>query len=1108
MKKIPTDLICSGKWFDNNLTRTVGINGVENLYEDSGYYSSGKSSNNRFTIILIFMILFNSLFISHALKASVMQDQPLSISGFVYDNENLPMMGVTVRIKDTPVGTITNREGYYELTVPVRGSVLQFSFVGFVTTEIAVEKSEQVNIEMKVDVLGLDEVVVIGYGVLKKSHLTGSVSRLRNDNLAEVPVTRLDQALQGKIAGLTVQNLTSEVGVAPQLRVRGMGSISASSAPLVVVDGFPVADGLSFVEMADVESVEVLKDAASSAIYGSRGANGVILVTTRSGNIAKPKYTVNAYHGYKTNYKLHPLMKYKDYVTLLFDEAALRAQDPSVATSQVSRAGSNERAQYIIEDQINNASTDWQQEGLRNVANLKNYQVSVSGGTKEARYFISGNINSDEGVMINSKLDKFSLRAKLDAELSRRVKVGVNLNPSFTNRERPSANFTDFYRFKTWVPARHTEATAMLTGQPIGSYSHPRHYSNRLYEGYMPDGEFWSSSPSFVSPWTSSNNNPTAVLEGEFRRRREYRMMSNAYLNIELAKGLELRSTVGFYGNYTEENIFTDEGARRDGELNRGEHNTSLVADVLSENTLNYSKNIGDGHRIDMLLGVTYQQTNTTTAEMVGTGFPTNDVYTLNKASAMEIAESFTYKYPVVLTSYLSRVNYNYKEKYLLSTSLRSDGSSLFGETNRWSYFPSVSVGWRMAEEDFMNNITWIDQLKPRFSYGITGNNDIIPYAYTNNLTGANYPLGTANTVQTGVSSIGNALGNPDITWERTYEYNSGIDLSLMDTRINLIFDYYYAITDKLLFKQSAMAFTGHEEFWNNIGRIRNKGIEVELNSYIFRTDNFQWNTSLNFSANNNKLLELGGEFRQLNYGERNEVYASIVGQPSIQFFGYKTDGVWLSQNEINEAVANGFASTVPMAPGGLKVIDTDGNGRVDAFDRVIIGNPFPDFSWGFSNTLTFKSFDLNIMLQGQQGAEIINGDLNYLETKKQNTLLTKNRWVSDMFPGDGKTPYEAVGVNNMLTDFVVEDGSYAALREVILGYRLHKNLSQKIGMNSLRIYCSAQNLVYWMSSGYRGINPEGRYTSSQYSSPLVDGYQRGSFPLQRTFAFGLEIIF
>jgi len=848
-----------------------------------------------------FIALFSFLICSQGIMAALPQSQDLTVSGVVYDESNFPVPGVTVLVKGTTIGTITNIDGQYTITVPEQGSTLTFSFVGFATAEEVVTKSGNIDVILRNDVMGLDEVVVVGYGVQQKSHLTGSISRLKDDNLSYVPVTSLDQALQGKISGLSIQNTTSEAGVAPQIRVRGMGSISASNEPLVVVDGFPSDDGLAGVEMSDVESIEVLKDAASASIYGSRGANGVIIVTTKSGSAEKTKYTFNTYQGFKTNYKLHDIMDYKDYVMLNYEEGELRAADPDWYDHyRTNYASTNEKAEYLIETAINGATTDWQSEALRDVARVQNYQFNVSGGTEDARYFISANVNTDEGAMLHNEYNKYSLRAKLDANLSERVSVGVNMTPSYAYRERPGTNYTDFFRSRSWLPVVHTEATSELTGEPVGSYSHGRHYSSLYYSGTMPDGEELDA---LTSPWETGNNNPKSIMDNISRKLNEYRMISNSYINIDILEGLTFRASQGFMAKYSQNIEYTNFEAKSEGETNSSEYNTGLTTDLLSENTLNYIKDFESGHSFNFLLGATYQRTNYSSLDVMGKDFPNDDIYTLNKATSISVSDTESYEYTVALLSYLSRISYTFKDKYLLSASLRSDGSSLFADGNRWSYFPSVSVGWRASEERFMDGLGWIDQLKPRFSYGVTGNNNIEAYAYTDNLVPNDYPLGTDNNINIGLAPTADALGNPVITWERTFEFNYGIDLSMFNSRININADYYNSITDQLLLQQNAMAFTGHKTFWNNIGKIENNGLELELSTMNIKRRNFQWTSSINFATNTNKLVELGGEDYQINQGERGEQYISRVGDPSIQFYGYKTDGVWTSYDEIDATV-------------------------------------------------------------------------------------------------------------------------------------------------------------------------------------------------------------
>lgn len=1047
--------------------------------------------------------------------------QTRTITGTVTSKDDgLTIPGVNVSIKGTTIGTTTDMKGNYSLQVEPQ-SILLFSFVGYQTMEILVGDQLQINMILESETKSLEEVVVIGYGTQKKSHLTGSISKFKNENLDETSVTRLDQALQGKIAGVQIQNTTSEAGVEPKVRVRGMGSISANSAPLVVVDGHPVDDGLSFVNMADVESVEVLKDAASAAIYGSRGANGVIIITTKSGKADKPKYNFKSSYGVRSAYELWPLMTFSDYVRLLYKEADLRATDPTVAAGSINVTSDNEKAAYVLENTIQNGkSTDWQLEGIRKIALLKNYQMSVSGGKKDLIYYISGNYQDEQGQMYHSNYTKMGLRAKLSGQLSKSVKFNVNLNPSYAKTERPSVNYTDFIRFPSWLPVYHTDATVAYVHQnpqwatlSAGDWAQATHFTNLPYSGELPDGTIWSTGSS--SPSTSANNTPKSIMERNMRNEQNYRMLNSADLTINLIKGLDFKSSGSVYFAYTENTDLTMKNAKKDGDPNIRIFTGNMSIDLLSENILTYKRSLGK-HDINTMLGFTAQKRRNNFRGIYGSSFPSDNILTLNNGTQYDVNGTYTRSESTGLLSYLGRLNYSYNDKYLVSVSIRADGSSMFAKGNQWGYFPSTSLGWQVSKESFMKSISWISSLKLRTSYGATGNNRIQNYAYTDLL----YGQGTAVGVGTGQMYLGlaptdNASANKKITWERTFEYNLGFDLGLFKDRINLTAEYYNSKTDHLLFQQSAMSFTGYNQYWNNIGKVQNKGLEFELTTVNISSKDFSWKSSFNISSNQNELLELGGEPFQYSYGERNEIYAAIVGQPSIQFFGYKTNGIWLSQADVDAAVAAEIAAgngttniSKYFAAGGLKTVDVNGDGKITTDDRVVIGSPFPKFTWGFSNTLKYKGFDLSILFQGVQGNEVINGDAYYNETRKINAEFTANRWISAANPGDGKTPYFTNGQDWMLTDYVVEDGSYMALREVLLGYELPTKLSKIAHLSSLRVYISGENLLYFMAKGFRGINPEGRYTSGAYSSPMVDGYTRGSYPVGRTISLGLEINF
>ncbi|MDR1585781.1 MAG: TonB-dependent receptor [Prevotellaceae bacterium] len=1047
--------------------------------------------------------LKQTLFISALLCFSCgLYAQQITVNGTVADETNFPLPGVNVVVKNTTVRAISDLNGKFTLNVSDKDAVLRFTYLGFTTLEIPLNGRSNLAVTMTESIQNLDEVVVVGYGVQKKSHLTGSISKYRDDNLGDLAVSRLDQALQGKIAGVTVQNTTTEAGAAPQIRVRGMGSISASNEPLVVVDGFPMADGLAFVDMNDVESIEVLKDAASAAIYGSRGANGVIIVTTKSADIAKPKYTVKGYTGIKTVYKYHDIASARDYVNMLFNEQEKGGTAPT----------KTEKSWLGIDNY-----TDWQREGTRSIADINNVQLSISGGKKEAKYYISGSYTSEEGIMINSRYDKFNVRAKLDATLSPKVEAGINIAPAYSKREAPATNFIDFYRTYTWLPVRHTATTAAITGRQIGEYAHGRHFNNKDYYYINPiTGE--EEIADNTSPWGTNNNNPRSIMDNESRFTDDYRLNTSAYLNIKLAEGLTFKTTNGFFVRYQAQEIYHNANAKSDGDTNFGRYTNMFLVDLLSENILDYNRTFAQ-HSIGAMLGYTANQTSIKRAGIYGTGFPNDYINTINAATSVSLYDpdgnrvTQTYHEKEMLLSYLGRLTYSYDDKYLFSGSLRTDGSSRFGPDNQWAWFPSVSLGWRLSEEEFVKKIVTMDQLKFRASWGLTGNYDIENYAAYDKLQNANYVFGTGTTLTSGLVNTSNVLGNKAITWEQTNEYNIGFDLSIVKSRVNLTADYYYAITKSLLFKQPVMAITGYSEYWNNIGRVRNKGIELELNTYNIKNKNFEWQTTVNFATNDNLLLELADELAAegelKSFGEREEIYVARVGGPAIQFYGYQTDGVWLSQQDITDSGLT-FSTGKTVMPGTLKVVNQNDDNKIDIYDRVVLGNPFPDFTWGMTNSFKIKKFDVSVLLQGVQGVTVLNGDGYYQETKKINRAYTNNRYISPEHPGDGKTPTFAGGngIEWELTDYLLEDGSYAALRDVTVGYMFDKKLVKKIGVNNIRLYVSGQNLFYIWSKDYRGINPEARYTSSKYSSPLIDGYQRGAFPMQRTFSVGGSVTF
>ena len=1042
-----------------------------------------------------------------------------TVTGKVSNKETgEPLQGVSVIGDKSSGGGVTKEDGTFSIKFKSDVTSLNFSFIGFGTETQLINNQTNINVGLIAVANQNNEVVVIGYGTQKRANVTGAITKFQDEKLAEAPVSRLDQALQGKLAGVLVQNVSAQAGDDPKITIRGISSINAGTSPLVVVDGQPVPDGLKFVNLADVESVEVLKDAASAAIYGSRGASGVIIITTKSGKTSKTEYRLGSSIGTKKDYKRYDIMNIDDYMNLLFSEAKLKSMDPSITPpTGTAIAADADRAAYVIKNTLfNGVNEDYQSRSLRNGV-FSNINLSASGGKENLRYFISGAVQNDGGMMNKSSYQLMNIRSKVDITFSKNVKLILNVNPSYDIKTSPSENFTNFARFPSYLNVYHTEKSAAWVRQnpqyanvQAGDYAQPRHWGGQIYSGYMPDSSFWTETVATGPQDGSAQNNPYSSVQSQDIYVKTYRIQSSADLNVTILKGLTFRSFGAIYYNTNNGLSWANANATGDGIVSKGVYSNGNYINLISENTLNYNKILGN-HSFNFLVGYTAERTNTLTNQVTGLNFPSDNIRTLNTAATIDASGTNGSTNQVGLTSYLSRVMYSYKNKYLFAASFRSDGSSYFGPGHKWGSFPAISLGWVATEEKFLSNISWLNKLKVRASYGTTGNNRILDFGYLDLLYPGSYVSGAGNgAISSGQVSSSTILGNPDITWETTFQKNFGLDVSLFNRRINLTMDVYESKTDRLLLQQAAQAFTGVPFFWNNIGSLQNRGIELDLNTVNIQNKNFRWSTSINFSKTVNKILELGKEAYLLNQGERAEIYKNEVGSPLVQFFGFKTNGVWLSQAEIDAEKAKGLTSSLTnvFVPGGLKLVDLNGDNVIDNNDRTNIGSPYPKFSWGMSNSLKYKSFDLSFTLQGVQGGQLINGDPNYVEIKKTNRAYNTNRWLSPMFPGDGKTPYSSNGFNWLLTDYVIEDASYFALREINFGYIMPESWANKVGMKSLRIYVSGQNLYYHMADSYRGLNPEGRFQTGNYKTSLIDGYQRGTFPIPKTLIFGLNITF
>lgn len=1039
--------------------------------------------------------LFSALMLTGLITA---QETYMLTGQVVAAKDNTTLPGASITVLGTKNTVIADNEGEFSIEVKENSS-LQVSFIGMTTRVVLVNGQKEITIPLEDESKSLDEVVVVGYGTQKKSSITGSVSKLENTNLDENTVSRVDKALQGRIAGLQIQNITSEVGEAPQIRIRGMGSISASSDPLVVVDGFPVQNGLEFINPSTIESVEVLKDASSTAIYGSRGANGVIIVTTKAGSETKTLYEFKSFFGVKSVYEKIDMYDTYSYTDMLRNERQLHENYLAGIENRVPSTIAYTSREKGMRQVANNSNggTDWQDEGTRSFATIKNYQLNVSGGGKTANYYVSGQYIEDEGLMKDNFLKRINFQSRVRAKLSDKLSLDFNVRPSYSKRRRSTISYSDLTRSLGFMPIRHNAYTSALTGYPIGDYAQGRHFNNVNFDYIDENGQQQNFTTSL---WGTNNNSPISRMENETRFIHDYRMLANFALDYKITKRLSFKTSGGVNTEYSNYERFRNSLADQTGQA-IGEDDSTLKTDILTENTLNY-KWKGDNHSVDALAGMTYQKTNIKGTGIYGTQFPSDYIETLNGANIIDASETFTRKEQIGLLSFLARVNYAYKDKYLISLAARADGSSLFGPENKYGIFPSASIGWNVSEENFWKeNIEFVNKFKLRTSVGVTGNNNITNYSFTNLLYPANYSLGEGGgSVTSGLGETGSVLGNPGIGWEQTLEYDSGTDISFFDNRLNLSLDYYYSITDKLLLQQNVSYITGHSQYFNNIGKIQNKGIELEVSGNI-RGKNFSWKPAFNISANQNKLISLGGEAQFISQGERNEEYIAKVGQEAVQFYGYKMIGIWQNAEEL----ANNPHSA-DDAVGGIRVADINGDGIINASDRTTLGSPFPDFTWGFYNAFTYKNFDMNFLVQGSVGGEVFFGDGYYNEMRYLYKDFVEGRWFSE---GVAATkPRENNGRAWQNTDYLIQDASYMSLRTVTLGYTAPDAFISKLGLKKARFYLSGENLLYIKASDFWGLNPEGITTSGIYSSPLISGYQRGAFPVQRTISFGIDINF
>jgi TonB-linked SusC/RagA family outer membrane protein len=997
------------------------------------------------------------------------QAQTRQVSGRVLNaGDKTPLPGVSVLLKGTTNGATTNTDGAFDLNVPADGGTLVFSFVGFESVEQPIGSSASFNVQLKEQSQDLNEVVVVGYGTQRKRDITGSVASISAEQVAETPIARADQILQGRVSGVQVTQTNSEPGGNVSIRIRGTNSINTGNEPLFVVDGFPGAGDLNSINPSDIESVEILKDASATAIYGSRGANGVVLITTKKGKVGKGTINLEGYTGVQIVRHKYELMNAKEFAQYLNEV------NPGTGVGAIASPYRPGQIDSLGE------GTDWQSAILR-PARMSNYQLAFNGGTEETRYNLSFNYFDQEGIVLNSGFQRATVRLNLNRKISRKLSFDFSSQLAGTFEKRAFANSSGGSNGGVILDA--------LRFSPINSVRDAA--GNYTY----------SNTP---LPYVEDVGNPVAYAEKAKDHRTTARGLFNVAGNYEILPGLTLRITGGLdYNNnqldaYRPSDIYL--GRLTNGSANRVQTNRYSW---LNENTLTYDKKLNENNFLNVVVGVTEQQFYGNDFSATANGFFTNTLGSDNLALGSNIQTPNSGKYTNTLASFFGRVNYRLFERYLFTATLRADGSSRFGKNNKWGYFPSAAFAYRLIDEKFMSDFTALSDLKLRVGFGITGNQEINNYQSLARYDVGSYASGSTRLVGLVPANI----VNPDLRWESTAATNVGIDAAFLQNRITFTADAYYKKTSDLLLRVATPRSTGYGDILLNAGSVENKGLEFALNTTNFDSKAFGWKTNLNISFNRNKVLDLysvdelpvGASSSSLFVGAGlGQTSILREGEPIGSFYGNVFDGIWQTQDEI---VASGTRDNV--RPGDPRYVDRNRDGVVNAFDRVIIGRAQPDFIYGVTNNFTKGGFSLSIFIQGVQGTDVLNLNRYELESGVTSTNKLKtvvDRWTptnpSNTIPRAGSTLRRSTGI---VSD-VVEDGSFVRLKTVTLGYTLPK-FSKAIKSSS--VYITAQNLV--TLTKYTGFDPE---VNSFGRDNLSLNTDYNAYPSTRTFIAGLKIGF
>lgn len=1073
------------------------------------------SSKQLFFKMLVFFICCIA---SHEIFA-----QNLEVRGVVRSPQGDPLPGISVRVKNGAASTGTDSDGKFTIQAE-SSAVLVFSGVGYASLEEPVRSRNELEILLAEDIADLEEVVVVGYGEQKKSSVLGAVSSFDAKVIHDRPIARVEEALIGQMPGVQVRQQTGMPGSGLSILVRGAGSINAGNEPLYVIDGFPLdvssqnaaggfsTNPLNSISPNDIESVQVLKDAAAGAIYGSRAANGVVIITTKRGKSGKAKISLNANTGISNVAKKLDVLSPGEWIEMATDVA--NANWVRSGTGRTSGQTNEERRAILglAPDEYNLSMmtderwalpgypglrlVDWQDEIYR-TGLYQNYDLSASGGTDHVNYFISGNYLNQQGTLLNSNFKNYGARANLEAKANDKLTFGLNLAPSYSETNNPGAEGKDNVLMDATTLTPVVEETAGLetNAGPYPNYN-------------------WA---------TARLASPVAILNHTVGLTKRTRILTSLYAEYEFLPGLKARTTV----NYDDINQSTrdyvsdyvaiggaDERITNPGKNARGAYNGFRRQNFVNENTLNYIHTFQEKHTINALGGVSYNWVhNDNFGLSTAGGFANNIIETINNAipnSTGVTVNGSTTENTNTLFSYFGRLQYDYEGKYLLSASIRRDASSKFGQESQWGTFPSASVGWRISEEDFLKSISFLSDLKLRFSWGKSGNNNIGNYNAIPVFTQTSYNFGgNAPVVANGQVLAG--LANPALRWETSNTYDAGLDAVLWGGRLNLVLDVYQKRNKDLLLNIPVLGASGFSSSLQNIGEVENRGLEIALNTINITKGDFTWTTNANIAFNSNKVLSLNEDNAPIYipsaYSGSNPPFILQPGLPMFSYYITKTDGILTQEDIDNPSTAKLPGQTV----GDPKYVDTNGDGAITADDRQVGGQPTPKYTWSITNTVAYKSFDLSVQVYGQQGGAILSflgRALDFPGSTTANVLgVWRDRWTPEN--QDYDAPRGKYGANytvpNVTSDWVYSS-NFWRIQNITLGYQL-KSLVSKGALGQARVYVSLQN--YFGNDQYHGgVNPEAQNTnvSGNGSYPLAADY--GAMPLSKTISLGLNITF